>query len=89
MFGNDRVSEYIDSMKVNNVPHQVMSGREANKRYPQQLKLPEDYLCAFEEDGGILRASKAVAALQVWINKVILIIICSTGPVCTSRRPLS
>ena len=67
MFGDDSIQPYIDSMKVNNVPHQVMSGREANERYPQQLKLPEDYLCALEHEAGILRASKAVAVIQVML----------------------
>ena len=52
------------SLSTHGVAHQVFSGSEANSRYPQQLNLPENYKCVFEEDGGILRASKAVAALQ-------------------------
>ena len=59
------VQRYAKSMEDNLVPHQVMPAREANEKYSDQLQLPEDYLCLTEEDGGILRASKAVATLQV------------------------
>ena len=43
---------------------QVLSSAEANKRYPP-LKIPNDYGCVFENDGGILLADKAVKAIQV------------------------
>ena len=68
IFGEEKiglVQRYAKSMEDNLVPHQVMPAREANKKYSDQLQLPEDYLCLTEEDGGILRASKAVATLQV------------------------
>ena len=38
---------------------------QANKKYPHQLILPPHYECVLEEDGGILLASKCVAAFQV------------------------
>ena len=45
---------------------------QANKRYPHQLILPPHYECILEEDGGILLASKCVAAMQVLsVNTVI------------------
>ena len=68
MFGpNDSpvVRTHKQSLRQCNVPHEVFAGSEANRRYPDQLKLPDSYACVFERDGGILRANKAVAALQV------------------------
>ena len=53
------------SLASGNVPYEELSGREANRRYPQQLKLPEDHRCVFEEGGGILNAQRAVLAFQV------------------------
>ena len=38
---------------------------QANKRYPNQLCLADNMECVYEEDGGILMASKAVGAYQV------------------------
>jgi len=74
-------------MQVNNIPHKTMTGREANKQYSQQLKLPNDYLCVFEEWGGILRAAKAVATLQVVTISVLfncpLSVVSCLGIVCT------
>ena len=60
-----KIQGYIQSLKDNSVSHKVMSPKEVNDSYNDQLKLPEDYLCVFEEDGGTLRASKAVTTLQV------------------------
>ena len=73
MFGppkNSAVSSTARSLASGRVPHQTFSGREANRRYPQQLKLPEDYTCVFEEGGGILNAQRAVLAFQVYIQTV-------------------
>ena len=67
MFGEtDNIQAYIDSMKGCGVPYEAFSGKEANRRYPHQLKLPDNYSCVFEDDGGILRANRALAALQVF-----------------------
>ena len=59
------IQQYAKSIEDNSVPHQVMPASKVNKKYSDLLQLPEDYLCLTEEDGGILRASKAVATLQV------------------------
>ena len=67
MFGpkdSKKVNSVAASLSTHGVDHQVFSGSEANSRYPQQLNLPENYKCVFEKDGGILRASKAVATMQ-------------------------
>ena len=53
------------SLAREGIEHEVFSGSEANRRYPDQLTLPRDYKCVFEKDGGILLASKAVGAMQV------------------------
>ena len=68
IFGGSDVDHFIKSLEANNTPHQVLSGEEANLKYPHQLQLPNDYTCVFEEHGGILRASKAVATIQVSKN---------------------
>ncbi len=41
-----------------------MTGEEAMVRY-SGLRLPRDFLCVLEKDGGILLADKALATLQV------------------------
>lgn len=67
IFGNPDVPELvqtIQSLEENQVAHEVFSGEEANKKYPQ-LKIPAEYMCVFEKDGGILLADKALAAFQV------------------------
>lgn len=63
--GNSGVESVVTSLSTHGVAHEVLSGSEVNSKYPQQLKLPEDFTCVFEEGGGILRASKAVFAFQV------------------------
>ena len=55
----------VSSLASHGIEHEVFSGSEANRRYPDQLTLPSDYMCIFEKDGGILLADKALAAIQV------------------------
>ena len=79
----------IDALRDNDIPHDVMSGAEANARYPDQLKLPNGYICAFEGSGGILRANKAVATFQVRTRFIVLIftaVFASSGTICKSWR---
>ena len=71
MFGprkNAAVHATAHSLARGQVPHERFSGREANRRYPHQLKLPEDYECVFEEGGGILYSQRAVQTFQVCMN---------------------
>ena len=56
---------YLDSMKECGVPYVIYTASEANKKYSNQLKLPESFSCVIEHDGGILKADKALATLQV------------------------
>ena len=63
--GDGGVNSVESSLAREGIEHEVFSGSEANRRYPDQLTLPSDYKCVFEKDGGILLASKAVGAMQV------------------------
>ena len=68
VFGPDdsvSVAEIAQSLASNGISYEEFSGEEANKRYPDQLKLPANTKCLYEKDGGILCANKAVAAFQV------------------------
>ena len=55
----------VSSLVRHGIEHEVFSGSEANRRYPDQFTLPSDYMCIFEKEGGILLADKALAAIQV------------------------
>lgn len=68
MFGDERVNDFIDVLQKNSYPHQILSAEDVNKKYSEQLQLPNDYRCVIEESGGILQADTAVAALQVYIH---------------------
>ena len=63
--GSLGVTDYIKSLASSSLPHEVFSGEEANRRYPHELKLPARTVCVLEENGGIIFASKALAAFQV------------------------
>ena len=68
MFGDSKINSYIESLQQNNIQCEVMKGVEANKRYPNQLKLPDHYICTIDKDAGILRADTALSALQVGVH---------------------
>ena len=73
---NRVVTSIADSLAQNKVPHEVFSGREAKRRYPHQLKIPDEYTCVFEDGGGILKSQNAVAAFQVHIVHVYTVCPC-------------
>ena len=56
---------FNEKMTANGVKSQLFSGKEANEKYPNQLKLPDDYNCFFVENCGMIRASRALVTLQV------------------------
>ena len=62
---NKYVHQYIDTVQKCGVSHDVFTGSEANRRYPDQLKLPDSYNCVYEPHAGVLRANRAVITLQV------------------------
>ena len=62
--GSD-VANTVNSLSSNKIAHEVFSGREANLKYPHQLKIPDTYRCVHEDGGGILYAQKAVMTFQV------------------------
>ncbi len=67
-FGKEAVISFNKKMTVNGVDSQLMSGKEANDKYPKQLKLPDDYNCFFIKNCGMIRASHALATLQVGVS---------------------
>ena len=62
---NTGVAATAESLASGGVAHERFTGQEANRRYPHQLRLPDDYQCVFEEGGGILYSQRAVLAFQV------------------------
>ena len=64
---------YKDAMDTHNIPHDVLSAAEANRRFPDQLNLPDSCVCLLEHEGGVLKASKALATLQVAISPCLLL----------------
>ena len=60
-----------DSLASGGVAHERFTGQEANRRYPHQLRLPNDCQCVFEEGGSILYSQRAVLAFQVQIPCVL------------------
>ena len=68
---NDKELEsVINCLALCGIPHEVMSSSEANQRYPDQLKLPDEYKCLSEPDAGMILSSKAVDTFQVLYVKV-------------------
>ena len=67
-FGKEAVISFNKKMTANGVESQLMSGKEVNEKYPNQLKLPDDYNCFFIKNCGMIRASRALATLQVRFN---------------------
>ena len=64
-FGKEAVISFNKKMAANGVESQLLSGKEVNEKYPNQLKLPDDYNCFFIKNCGMIRASHALATLQV------------------------
>ena len=64
-FGQQGILRFHEKMTANGVESQLMSGKEVNEKYPNQLKLPDDYNCFFAKNNGLIRASHALATLQV------------------------
>ena len=74
MFGPDKnpaIRNVCESLKANDVAHDIYSADETVSRYPDQLELPSDHIGVFEKDGGILQASKAVQTFQVCVTSII------------------
>ena len=86
-----------DSLARGKVPYEVFSGREANLRYPHQLKIPDTYTCVYEDGGGSLNAQKSVMAFQVprqiielpHVYNIYSLLHCDMVPLCHSRPRLA
>ncbi|XP_065897172.1 peroxisomal sarcosine oxidase-like isoform X2 [Dysidea avara] len=67
--GSKKLSTLVTNMHKCGLPVSVLDAKEMKQRYPH-LNLPDNFECVYEEDAGILGASKAVTALQnVFIKK--------------------
>ena len=62
--GSKKLSTLVTNMHKCGLPVSVLDAKEMKQRYPH-LNLPDNFECVYEEDAGILGASKAVTALQV------------------------
>lgn len=68
MFGsseNPVVRNVCKSLKTNGVSHEEYTAQTMMRRYPKQLTLPANHVGVLENDGGILKAAKAVQTFQV------------------------
>ncbi|KAI1009465.1 hypothetical protein LB504_003006 [Fusarium proliferatum] len=58
-----KVSDYTASLDANNVPYELLSAKEVNKRWPK-LDIGDDENAVYTPDTGIAHAAKSVTAMQ-------------------------
>ncbi|CCT67959.1 related to monomeric sarcosine oxidase [Fusarium fujikuroi IMI 58289] len=58
-----KVSDYTASLDANNVPYELLSAKEVNKRWPK-LDIDDDENAVYTPDTGIAHAAKSVTAMQ-------------------------
>lgn len=56
-------SNYTRSLSINDVPHELLDAKEANKRWPQ-FNVPDSVDTVYTADTGIAHAAKTVLAMQ-------------------------
>ena len=81
---SETLSSIIASMHRCGLPISVLDSKQMKQRCPH-LNLPDSFECVYEEDAGILAASKAVTALQVMCAMLSLIGIKPTCDVPLNR----
>ena len=57
--GSVQVADSLRSAVEHAIPHEILSAREINARFPA-FNLPGDWDCVFQADGGVLEPEKAV-----------------------------
>ena len=60
---NESLRSVVTNLAEENIEHQVLTNQECKARF-SSLTLPEDSLIVYTNQGGIIRASKAVAMFQ-------------------------
>ena len=65
--GSEKLDKVVANMHNCNLPVSLLDAKQAKDSCPY-LNMPDDFMAAVEEEGGILAASKAVKALQVHIK---------------------
>ncbi|KAF5011567.1 hypothetical protein FDECE_2332 [Fusarium decemcellulare] len=73
------VEGFTKSLDVNNVPYELLTHQEVNKRWPQ-FNLPEGVSAVYTEDSGIAHASRSVTAMQYLARQL--------GAVLKERTPV-
>jgi len=59
---SDVVAGTLAASRLHDLPHEVLSAREAMKRFPA-FHLPDDFVCVVQPDGGFVAVEAAMAAL--------------------------
>ncbi|KAF4465564.1 sarcosine oxidase [Fusarium albosuccineum] len=73
------VEGFTKSLDVNNVPYELLTHQEVNKRWPQ-FNLPEGVSAVYTADSGIAHASRSVTAMQYLARQL--------GAVLKERTPV-
>ena len=60
----DRLHMYRKSLQDTKAPHEWLSYRQLRMRYPQ-FQLPPNFVGLLDSSGGVLKAERALQALQV------------------------
>ena len=59
--GSRVVEGSLESCRVHNLPHELLSGRELHQRFPG-YDLPDEYLAVFQPDAGFLEPERCIQA---------------------------
>jgi sarcosine oxidase len=59
---SDIVAGTLAASRLHGLPHEVLDAAEAMRRFPA-FRLPDDFICVFQPDGGFVAAETALATL--------------------------
>jgi sarcosine oxidase len=60
--GSDVVAGTLAASRLHDLPHEVLSAKDAMRRFPA-FRLPEDFVCVVQPDGGFVSVEAAMAAM--------------------------
>jgi sarcosine oxidase len=60
--GSDIVKGTLAASRLHGLPHEVLDAAEAMRRFPA-FRLPNDFVCVFQPDGGFVAVETAIATL--------------------------
>lgn len=76
---SDVVAGTLAASRLHDLPHEVLSAKEAMKRFPA-FRLPDDFVCVVQPDGGFVAVEAAMAAMlgqaqaagaEIWSETVV------------------